>query len=815
MVRYPLFFILFFSAFLPFEAIAQEFRITGTVFDAETNAHLPYATVRVKDSPLGTTADREGRYTLILPAGAVIIVASHIGYTPAEKRITPEARQTVLDFALTRGRIELPEVIVTPGDNPALDIIRRAIEAKAKRRERLENYRLRSHTKLIVTVEIPRGAEISIRTPSDRRRVGNGRDSAASTTVILETLTEAVWAKPDHYKETILARKQTAQIPAQLNVLISSFLIVDFSSDILHIGGKAPIIGPISEAGLRHYDYTLKGTTTMDGERVHVIEIKPLSEYDPLLKGTVYVADGSFALAMVDVSLNDAALPPFVDTLRFRQHYRPFDDLFWMPVDVITEGVVTVRTLLDLDVHISGLSILQDYVINGESDKTVFDRTRIKVLKEADSRDSLFWVEHRRIPTDSGEERIYRVADSLKAESERLRNRWGLTDMFLGHTLTYGGTRWRLPGILELYRFNRVEGHTLHAVFSIERPFPLGERLSLAGGYGFGSRRWVWSAKLDAAVSHALRWSIEGMDRTAHLEPSIERLGILGTTLSNIFDKYDDKDYYRERGVKGSISYDILSLFPTTLSASRIAFSSCDKKEDWSLFLRDRPARSNPAINDGWIFGVGLETTIDARDFIDNAGEIQRIGRTNHTPRIAYSWNRTHVGGKTWTFNILHASLKGRFEMGLFGTFAYTIEGTHALGDIPRQNLPFLTGSIPYIASGRFRTLRPLEYGGDRLLTCFLEHDFGDILFRRLRIPFLQGSGWGFLLFANAGWSDITEGTRALQPVAVKSAREPYVEGGFGIDRILLLFRVDFAWRLTHFRSGSNFFVGISSLFLP
>jgi hypothetical protein len=57
----------------------------------------------------------------------------------------------------------------------------------------------------------------------------------------------------------------------------------------------------------------------------------------------------------------------------------------------------------------------------------------------------------------------------------------------------------------------------------------------------------------------------------------------------------------------------------------------------------------------------------------------------------------------------------------------------------------------------------------------------------------------------------MSDATKSLQTVPLLDAKMPFYEAGFGIDRIFLLFRVDFAWRLNHFREGENFFVGVST----
>ncbi len=794
---------------------AQDIRISGVIFDAATNDPLPFATVRIMEGARGTTADRQGGFTLPAPPGSLTLIAGHIGYSSQEMKINASENVGGLRFFLQRGQIELPEVVVTPSDNPALDIIRRAIEAKVERADRLENYRFSSHSKAVVAIDALTGADISIRTRRGRGSINlpadtSSADSSASV-IILETLTDAAWAKPNRYKETIRARKQTAQIPAQANLLLSSFFIVDLSADLLKMTGKN-IVGPISEAGLRNYDYTLTGVASLEGERVHRIEIRPASEYDPLFNGTIYIADGSFALAMADLRLNRAALPAFTDSIRIRQHFRLFGEEFWMPADVIVDGGISVTSIIQLRMHFEAFSVLQDYVINDTIDDAFFDRTRIKVLKEADERDSLFWVRNARILERSEEAEAYRIADSLQTVWEENRNTWTIGSAITGHTFSFGDAQWSIPGIMSLYRFNRVDGHVLEFGVSARNALPLLDRAGLSLGYGFASRSWNGELDLTARPSGDLRLSASAFDASYHIERMPERLGNMGTTLSNLLYKYDDKDYHRERGIKTAVSYDFLKLFPLTFRGGLTLFRSQSRNTDWSIFRRSWPARDNPAINDGKIFEIGIQFSFDNRDFIDNAGEITRFGRRNHVPVFSIDFHRADIAESVWDFITGGFMMNGSFELGRLGRTAYRLSAFDSRGKLPRQRLFFMSGSISYLAaSWQFRTATPREFGGDRIATLFLEHDFDDQIFRWLHLPLLEGSGFGLRMFAGISWSDMTAETRSLQSVPPGTAKVPFVEAGFGIDRILLLFRLDLAWRLNHYREGSNFFIGFSS----
>ncbi len=90
---------------------------------------LPYASILVKGTGKGTSANNEGKYFLNLDSGSYTIVCQYVGYERKEKKITVGNENIVLDFQLASQQLSLAEVVVKPGgEDPAYEIIRQAIK---------------------------------------------------------------------------------------------------------------------------------------------------------------------------------------------------------------------------------------------------------------------------------------------------------------------------------------------------------------------------------------------------------------------------------------------------------------------------------------------------------------------------------------------------------------------------------------------------------------------------------------------------------------------------------------------------------------
>src|SRR5215207_9752035 len=106
-------------------------RISGSITDAKGNP-LPFASVLVKGTTTGTTANNEGKYFLQLNPGSYTIVAQYVGYQRQEKAITTGEENNTLNFQLSLLDLSLKEVVVKPGaEDPAYEIIRNAIKKRS------------------------------------------------------------------------------------------------------------------------------------------------------------------------------------------------------------------------------------------------------------------------------------------------------------------------------------------------------------------------------------------------------------------------------------------------------------------------------------------------------------------------------------------------------------------------------------------------------------------------------------------------------------------------------------------------------------
>lgn len=99
------------------QKVKSDANIVGHV--VYSGKHIPYATVMIKGTTIGTTTDETGHYRLInLPEGTHILMVQSLGYKPKEEKITIKAGETkVVKFELEQDFLGLEEVVVTGNRN--------------------------------------------------------------------------------------------------------------------------------------------------------------------------------------------------------------------------------------------------------------------------------------------------------------------------------------------------------------------------------------------------------------------------------------------------------------------------------------------------------------------------------------------------------------------------------------------------------------------------------------------------------------------------------------------------------------------------
>jgi hypothetical protein len=109
---------------------------------------IPFASISIKKTNKGTTANSKGQYALQVTKGEYIVVCQNIGFKTNEKKINIEDNVTTLNFVLEEQEYELKEVVVSnKAEDPAYEIIRNAIKQRPIYLKEFNNFKCQVYLK--------------------------------------------------------------------------------------------------------------------------------------------------------------------------------------------------------------------------------------------------------------------------------------------------------------------------------------------------------------------------------------------------------------------------------------------------------------------------------------------------------------------------------------------------------------------------------------------------------------------------------------------------------------------------------------------
>lgn len=785
---------------------ADQISLKGKITDRTTGEPLSFANVRIAGTTTGTAANYEGNFELKLKTGNYVVITSFIGYKSDTLNIQLNDNKTIL-VKLEPIPVKLPEVTVFPGENPANEIIRRAIAAKLEREKKIDSYIFRAYTKGLVktTKDI---------TTSDRSiglSLGTQDTGSLKITGIIENESKGYFKKPDYYKDEIIARKQSANTPSTINILTGGRLLQNFYTNDIQFFNR-PLVGPIADDALSYYYYIIEDTLAMDNKNVFQIFFEPIDKADPGFFGKIFIEDKSFNLVKLDVNLNKAANPGGLFTLiNIFQQFVPFENQIVMPIDyrIFVEGNFLGLAKFGFELN----TIFHDYEINGNLNKDFFDMVVIKVMPDADKKDSTYWKSIQSIPNTLAEVEAYSRIDSLESIPRTFWDNFSILS-----TTLYLSDNYSISGPLALYSFNHITGHALNFSFNIYNE--LDKRLNMSSSfvYGFSDKKFQSDirARYFLGDYRTTTLSLRAYNELTDLFGESVKYDKMTSTLTSLLGKYDFRDYYYTKGIELKITGDVFPILRGGIGFINRTDNNAFSNSNFSLFNKSKAYRQNKLIYETKINAITAEFAFDFRKFLED-GYYRR--------RVNFGETYISFGGKAIISDqsLLKSGLDFKYyELNLSGfipsfrstIFNFLLKGIYSNDAMPYQMMYSLPGNIE--SSGKafsFRTMRIGEAYGNKGIVLTTQYSFGDELFRLLKIPVLKDLPLNITTHFNSALLLISDKSKSILQQPFEEFKHPFYEIGFGVGHSLFPLVVEFTWRL-NYRTNNNFVIGLNAFVL-
>jgi len=754
---------------------ADTYWVSGKVVDAETKNPLAFVNMVVNEGKHGGVTDIDGKFSISYPERIVSLTLSYMGYETLVYQVTEKTAGLLI--RLKPASIELSEVEIKPGINPAHRIISNAIEARdLNDPEKLPSFSYTSYDKMYFTVQND-SLYLADTTLLDTADSELGKFLQDKYFFLMETVSERKYLFPDHNQERVIASRISGLKDPIVVFLLSQLQSTSFYDNVIRIADKN-YINPISPGSLRNYLFVLQDTLFQSSsiDTTFVIYYRPLlnTNFDGL-EGLLYINTHKWAIENViaEPHRDDRGI-----SIRIQQKYELKEGQHWFPVQLNTDLVLrNVNVSADSTGYPLvgvGKSYLKDIRINADLDKKEFSNVEIEVLPDAYSKADQLLTVYRTDSLSQRESNTYSFIDSIGREYHFDEIAKGLETVMTGKI----PWKWMDFDIRRFMRYNDYE--SIYLGVGIETNQKVSRSFSVGGfiGYGFRDKHLKYGTDLSLFPCRNAEVELK-----FSYQNDVSEAG--GTHYFDDFQKFSYDQYRapllmrmdRFERFEGSVGFRSLSYLKTFISFSRTY------KEPGYDYYFGKPDGDVALFSDSFTFTEGAISFRYAysEKFLKNARTKVSLGTS--WPVLWFTYARGFEGtlGGDFGFNRYDLKIQKSFFIRYLGETGLMLKAGYIDTALPYSDLYNGNGSyhtFTLFAPHSFATMRLSEFVLDRYVALYFTHNFGKLLLRT------KGFEPELELTTNIGFGSLSDPVYHHH-INVQTMEKGFFESGLNVNNLL------------------------------
>lgn len=793
-------------------------QVSGIILD-EAGEPLLGASVLLKNTSRGSTTNKSGYFNIINTPDTFTLIVSYVG---SKTKYVSARRNARLTVTLQEEIIEFAEVVIKSGENPALAIIRKAMEKRKELADIKDHYQTQAYTKGIV---LSKNGYEQLKTMGiiDSSEV---RDTAGNVILYLaESVTSYTKIGKDA-KENILSSRRSGDTKGiALNFL--QFFNIDFTDNYIEF--QKNVVNPIGSFAFQYYNYELEGSYYEDLQKYYKIKVIPKRKEEAVFFGSIYIADEYFTLKQVDLFTRGPNVGiEIMDSLLIKQSFLKIDGFEkWMP---LAQSMEFKAGFFGIKFEGSFIGMYNDYKLLNPNAEMEDRKTVIEFDKLAGKKSNEYWDSLRPIPLTIGEKLDYQKRDSIAIVVEskpyldsvdHVRNKFKLKHLLGNYTYRNSYRKYSIgiSNIATSILFNPVQGFYFHPDIRYNKNWEAKQNtlsIKLTPIYGFSENKLRYSSDVTwrHRGEHNSRIRLNTgntLDNYNNLEP----IKPFANGFSSLWVKRNHARFYNNKYISLSGVY---ALVPGLNAEARISAQNrtgLENNTNYSIRKKDIIYQKN--YPEEW----GVNTIFPESNAYTTALTInwQPGSKVIKLPDEAFTMssgypvfefsaiNAWELNDGDAKYNRVNFNIKNiRIPLTILGSIQSNIYTGMFYGDKPQQKIDyahFAGNKIvvkpidTYLSS--FKNLSYYEHStNDKYVTLFSEWNLEGFLFKK--IPLLNKTGFNEIISFNG----------LMTPEA-----KNIFEIGAGLDRIgfgaFRLFRFDYYWSFEQGKyKRSNFVVGVN-----
>lgn len=799
------FYIVLFFCLWSVVSFSQTYTITGKVFDAESKEPLPFVPVLIKGTTVGATTDFDGNYSISTSKMGDSIVSSYVGYKKLTRAIKRGENQ-VINMPMVLEGVNLLEVVVKAGENPAHRIIRNVIAHKQfNNRRKLDAYQYESYNKVEFDLNrIPKEMQERklfkpIKFVFDNVDSVYSGEKPSLPIFITESLSDLYFrSNPTLKKEVIKASKVTGiENTSITSVMGDMYQNINIYDNNILVFGK-DFVSPISDNGFFYYKYYLEDSLFIGNTRCYQIRFKSKRPQELCFSGNMWISDTTWAIKRIEMSIPKDANINFINAANVVQEFTQIDSTWMLSKDRLIIDFVMNKN--QVGIYGRKTTSYKDFKINQPKDVKFYEfGDKIVVEDNAMKQTDEFWNANRHDSLSIREKKIYHMIDTIKTLP--VYKTW--VDIF---TLFVSGYRvvnnFEIGPYFNLVSYNKIEGPRVRFGGRTSSKFSRWYELQGYVAYGFNDEKFKYSLGFKSFISkkphrqlvgmtYKSDYEILGQSQNGFSQDNIFASLFRTSPLTNLTRVDQTFAWYEREWVDGLTSKVILAgRTITPLLANAYQYY----KKDGTIATKENIKNTEVRLNVRFAY---------KEKFI--SGDFSRISLGTKWPVLQFNYAKSlqnaFMGEYDYQKVVLNLSDRVRL-ISLLGYTDYTAEVGKIYGAVPYPLMELHGGNETYVYDYMsFNMMKYYEFASDQYASVGMFHHFEGLLFNK--IPLIKKLKWREVVTCKALWGSVNEKNKRtlIFPTTLNAlGNEPYVEVSAGIENIFKVFRIDALWRSTYLR---------------
>ena len=813
---------------LTFAVNALGQKITGVILDASTGDSLSLAGVSYKDRKTSTIADLDGIFSIARINGATLTF-SCMGYKEETVNIT-KATPSRLTIKLKPDTKNLKEVVVKAErkryvrkDNPAVELMKRVIEAKKD--TRLENhdyYMYNKYQKLSMSlndfkVKEPDSTDVGKVKFRQQAELSPYNGKMVVPISLDETVTQHIYRKDPKTEKDIITGEQSTGLNQlfatgdMVNTTLKEvFQDVDIYDNYIKLL-KFPFLSPIGAGATAFYRYYITDTVQVDRDSCYHLTFTPNNPQDIGFNGDIYILkDSTLHVKKCHLSIPPKSDVNFVSSLHITQVYSQLPNEEWA---LTTDDMWAEMTLLGKSVLVVRNTRLSDYSFEPLHKNLFKGQAKVKHMADSRNQDEEFWDKYRAVELSQKEDGL---GDFMTAMSKSKNMRIPLFifktlfENFIETSKAGKPSKFDIGPIISTFSSNFYDGFRLRA--GGQTTANLSKHIFAEAHYthGFKSGGNYYGGTLTYCFNKKKNNYFEFPQRMIVFESSLDVTSVsdkfLKNSKDNLFVNFKTETVnmlYKNN--KQRLGFVWETDYGLNFSSNIVAESnrpvgdlhlihSSDGREDFRM----RTTEWNAAV-----------TFCPGQTYINTKQDRWPIDKDRPEFTIRHAIDFKGILGGQYASNQTEVSVFKRQWLGSWGRIDIYASGAMQWNKVPFPLLITPPSCISYVEQeGTLNMLRNMEFFMDRRVFWSVAWNMNGKIFNRIPLfkklklrEYLAFRGvWGTLTDKNNplvnGSDDMLyefpEGSYAID------GHKPYMEMAVGIRNIFKIFGVDYVRRLNY-----------------